>query len=207
MKISVLGASGRTGGPLVRLAAAGGHDVTAVVRTAAKAPAGAPVAVADGRDAEAIARAIAGSDAVASCIGPVAADGDHTVMRESVAATLTAMRECGIRRIVLVSASGPFVAGDDPLSRYLAKPILRRVLREGFADLRAAENVIRTGALDWTIMRPPMLKDGPARGHYRRCVEGNVRWHFSIRRADLARATLDAILDPGTIHQTIAVAG
>jgi hypothetical protein len=70
-------------------------------------------------------------------------------------------------------------AGDDPLSRYLIKPILRRALRESFADLRAAEDVVRSSELAWTILRPPRLTDKPATGRVRHAHDRNLRWASS----------------------------
>ena len=89
-------------------------------------------------------------------------------MRQSMPALVEAMRSAGVPRLVVVSASGPFTDGDDPFLRYVAKPIVQRILREPFSDFVATEPVVRSSDLDWTIVRPPQLKDGSARGRYRR---------------------------------------
>ena len=209
MRVAVLGASGRTGGLVADEAGARGHEVVAVVRRAGSAPDGTIERVAEGRDAAALRAALAGCDAAVFAIGPSGATGataDHTVMRESMPALVEAMRSAGVPRLVVVSASGPFTDGDDPFLRYVAKPIVQRILREPFSDFVATEPLVRSSDLDWTIVRPPQLKDGSARGRYRRADDAGVPFGISIRRADLARAVLDVLDDDSTVGATITVA-
>ena len=209
MRVAVLGASGRTGGLVADEARARGHEVVAVVRRGGSAPVGTIERVAEGRDAAALRAALAGCDAAVFAIGPSGATGataDHTVMRQSMPALVEAMRSAGVPRLVVVSASGPFTDGDDPFLRYVAKPIVQRILREPFSDFVATEPVVRSSDLDWTIVRPPQLKDGSARGRYRRADDAGVPFGISIRRADLARAVLDVLDDDSTVGATITVA-
>jgi putative NADH-flavin reductase len=206
MRIAVLGASGRTGGLIAHEARGRAHEVVAVVRRAASAPDGAIERIAEGRDAAALATALAGCDAAVFAIGPSGTSADYSVMRESMPALVEAMERAGVRRLVVVSASGPFTDGDDPFLRFVAKPIVQRVLREPFSDFVATEPVVRSSRLDWTIVRPPQLKDGEARGRYRRADGTGVPFGISIRRADLARAVLDVLEDRETVGATITVA-
>jgi len=208
MRIAVLGATGGTGRLLAEQALAAGHQVVAVVRDRSRMGDLMPTDIveAEASDSDAMASAISGVDAVASCLGPRRGEpGSHVPVR-GMLATLDAMRQTGVERIIAVSASGWIVDGDDPLTRYLAKPILRRVLRDSFADLTEMERVLRASATRWTIMRPPMLVDRAPKERYRSRRDGNVRWGFSISRADLATAMLDALGDPTTLSATISVA-
>lgn len=206
MLVAVVGASGRTGTELCRVLPARGHDVVAVVRDPARlaVPVG-RVEVADGRSADELRGALDGVDAVGWCVGPGRETGPD-IMTASIRATVTAMKAVGVSRLVAVTASGPFIAGDDPLTRYVAKPLLGRLMRATFLDMAAAEREIWDSGLDWTIVRPPRLQDGPARGRYRSRQELNVRWGFSIRRADLAHAMVDALVDPARHGRTVSVA-
>jgi putative NADH-flavin reductase len=206
MRIAVLGASGRTGGLVAHEARARAHEVVAVVRRGGSAPAGTIERVAEGRDAAALAAALAGCNAAVFAIGPSGTSADHTVMRESMPALIKAMQQAGVSRLVVVSASGPFTDGDDPFLRFVAKPIVQRILREPFSDFVATEPVVRSSRLDWTIVRPPQLKDGEARGRYRRAVGAGLPFGMTIRRADLARAVLDVLEDRETVGATITVA-
>ena len=203
MRIAVLGATGRTGSVLLALAAQRGHEVIAVVRNPAAVVGAAEVRVADARDAEALSRAISGADAVAFCVGPRDRAAGR-ILEEGMTATLAAMSAAGVRRLVAISASGPFIDGDDPLMR-IAKPIVQRVFAEQFSDFAAMEPLIHASTTDWTIVRPPQLKDGRPRGRYRSRLDGSVWFGMTIRRADLAAAVLDA-LESKSIWQTISVA-
>lgn len=167
MRIAVLGATGRTGREVMRLGAERGHEMIPVVRRAGSGHDGERLA--DGRDAVALRAALRDAQAVIFAIGPVAATPDPTVMRESATAVLTALPPRA--RLVVITASGPIVAGDDPPTRYLAK-----------------------------------LRDGAARGRVRSRRDGNVRWGFEIRRADLAAALLDALDDPTTVRAAVSYA-
>jgi len=208
MRIAVLGATGGTGRLLAGQAISAGHDVVAVVRD----PRGlgdlvpSEVVIAEAGDSQALLPAFRGADVIASCLGPRRGEpGAHVPVR-GMLATLEAMRRSDVERLITVSASGWVVDGDDPLTRYLAKPILQRVLKDSFADLEEMERLVRGSATQWTIMRPPMLVDRAPKGAYRSRRDGNVRWGFSIARADLALAILDAAGDPTAIRATISVA-
>ena len=206
MKIAVIGATGKTGTAFVEAALAAGHEITAVVRD----PSRLTVAVdsierADATSAAELTTAIRGADAVAWCVGP-GRDTPIDIMERSATATIEAMRAAGVDRLVAISATGPFNKGDNPITRFIAKPILWRILGDVWRDMAATELVIRPSGLDWTIMRPPQLKDGPAKGRYTSRRDANVRWGFTVRRADLAQAMVDVLDDPTSIHEAVAVA-
>ncbi|MEV6966641.1 SDR family oxidoreductase [Hamadaea sp. NPDC051192] len=209
MKITVCGATGRIGQELVKRALVDGHDVTAIVRDPSRLPVRADrldVVVADVFDGAAIAPAIKGRDAVLSAVGP-RPDGPTTVCSDTAAALRWALPETGVRRLIVVSASGPYVdGGDDPLTRYAVKPILRRVLREGWADLVRAEEVVRSSGLDWTILRPSRLTDQPATGRVRRRLDRNLPLGMFTPRAEVAVEMLRVLRDPTTFGHSIALA-
>jgi putative NADH-flavin reductase len=209
MKITVCGATGRIGQELVKRALAGGHDVTAIVRDRSRLPIRSDrleALVADVFDGEAIVPAIKGRDAVLSAVGP-RPNGPTTVCSDTAAALRWAMREAGVRRLLVVSAAGPYVdSGDDPLTRFVVKPILRRVLREGWADLTRAEEVIRASGLDWTILRPSRLTDKPATGRMRRRLDRNLPLGMFTPRAEVAMEMLRVLNDPTTFGHSISLA-
>jgi len=60
------------------------------------------------------------------------------------------------------------------------------VFKESYKDLARMESVIRECDLNWTIVAPPRLTDGPRTGHYRVTLNANVRYGLSISRADVA---------------------
>lgn len=205
MRIAVIGATGRTGGAVVLAAADSGHEPVAVVRVAARMSASAvEVRTADALSVPALTAALAGIDAVAWCVGP-GRETRSDVMSMSMTATIGAMESAGVRRLVAITASGPFDEGDNPLTRFVAKPILWRVFGDTWRDMRLTERVIRSSAALWTIVRPPQLTDGDPRGYVSN-RRSNVRWGFSITRRDLARSMVDSLVDATSIGATISVA-
>ncbi|MEU5031857.1 NAD(P)-dependent oxidoreductase [Streptomyces milbemycinicus] len=208
MRITVFGATGGTGQHLVNQALETGHHITAVVRNPARLQqADHPrlaVVKADLQHLEAITEAVKGQDAVVSTLGPRGKD-DITVCSDGARAIITAMRATDSRRLIVVTASGHIVdEGDGPFTRGMVKPMLRRFLRDGFADFARTDQAVKASGLDWTIMRPPRLTDGRRRA-YRTATDRNVRGGITIARADLADAILTAAADPATAGHTIAL--
>ncbi|MQY02359.1 NAD(P)-dependent oxidoreductase [Actinomadura macrotermitis] len=212
MKLTVLGATGGTGVQVVQRALDDGHQVTAIVRDPAKLPAGlrdrAEVVTADVRDAAALTPHVQGRDAVITALGTREGRAPTTICTDGARGLIEAMRAAGTSRLLLVSASGLAAdSGDGPVTRYVFKPLLQRVLKENFTDLRRAEELVRASGLDWTIVRPPRLLNGPAKGAYRSTVDRNVRGGRTIRRADLAAALLDLAPGTGNVGHVVCVAG
>jgi putative NADH-flavin reductase len=200
---------GGTGRLVVEQALAAGLTVTAVVRDPARlrlAPRdGLRVVVATFADRPAVLSAVAGADAVVDALGG-SGSGPTTVRVDASRVIVPAMHEAGVRRLVVVSASGAHTTGDGLLVRLLVKPLLGYVLRHAFADMRAMEEIVRASGLDWTIVLPPRLTDGPRTGRFRSRVGANVRGSFSITRADLADAVLRAVRDDRLRQAALSVA-
>ncbi len=207
MRIAVIGASGRSGRAAVTHALQAGHEVVAVVRTPAKAPEGPAVAQADARDSAALTAAISGADAVISCIGHVDGEHDATLLHDAADALLSAMAAADVRRLVAVSAAAAYVAGDDPLSRFVAKPLLERMLKGNNIDTRKMEDVIRASPTDWTLLRPSRLVPGDSDSDYRARIDQAVWWHYNTRFDTVGRAAVKALATPGWIDHAIFITG
>lgn len=213
MRLTVFGATGGTGRQLVRQALDAGHEVTAVVRDPARLPlreeetARLRVVTADVTDAAALTPLVAGRDAVLSALG---ATGNKTagIASRGTRAILRAMADAGPRRYVGVSAApvAEWGEGENLFFRTVVVTLVRRALREVYEDLAVMEEAVRASGLDWTLVRPPKLTDGPATGTYQRAVGGNVPRSHSVSRADLAAAILAMVEDPETVKQGVGVA-
>ncbi len=210
MKLTIFGATGATGICLVEQAIAAGHDVTAVVRDPARltVPGHQRLAVvtADVMDPASISPAMAGRDAVLTALGPHGT-GPTTISQDSVRSIIQAMQKSGVRRLLTVSGSVVTDAGEGPLMRYLAKPLVRRTaLRHVCADMRRAEEEVRESGLDWTIMRPPRLTGKAATGKYRTALDRNLPRGYTISRADLAGCMVTLLADAATVHKHVGIA-
>jgi uncharacterized protein YbjT (DUF2867 family) len=87
----------------------------------------------------------------------------------------------------------------------VVKPILGRLLRESFADARRMEELVAASGVDWTIVCPPRLTNGAAKGTIRSNTEGTVRGGFSMTRADVATYLLRAVEDADVIRKTVVI--
>ncbi|CAM5411582.1 NAD(P)-dependent oxidoreductase [Streptomyces avidinii] len=215
MKITVFGATGGVGREVVRQALEAGHEVTAVVRDPARLPVPAHerlrvATILDVTDPEAVLSVVSGQDAVVSALGPANNKQARTapVTGPALSAITSAMDRAGVRRLSAVSAApvGPLPEGAGFFTRAVVYPLLRRLLRDVYADLADMEAAMAAGGTEWTVIRPPMLRNRPRTGTYRRAIGGNVRGGRVIGRADVADALLAALTDPACTRRAVGVA-
>ena len=218
MKLTIVAATGGIGHQLLEQAIAAGHDVTTVVRNPNRLPgelaAQVRTVTADlaTADPAALELAIAGADAVLSGLGPRPGK-DPGVASRGTHAILAAMQATGVRRIVVVSAapigtvpSARHDPGDGFLMRHLLAPLTKAALRKRYADLALMEDLLCRSGLDWTVVRPPRLTQGPLTGTYRTAYGRNLRRGLRVSRADVAHLMLRVLDQPETIKQVVGVA-
>jgi putative NADH-flavin reductase len=203
----VFGSTGGTGRQLLEQALDQGHAVTAHGRSLEKLGglehANLSLSRGDVLDAEGVERVVAGQDAVLCAIGTGA---ERTTLREDGTRNIVAaMERTGVSRLLCLSSLGvgesranlPF------FTRYVIVGIF---LRHAFADHERQEAVVRKSSLDWTIVRPPHLKDGPRTGSYRHGfppTDRDIRgW---ISRADVADFMLSQLTDDTYIRRAPGV--
>ena len=165
MKIAMFGGTGRTGIEIVRRALHDGHEVKSLVRTLAASDQrpGLTLVQGDARDAAAVARLVAGTDAVVSALGT---DGT-TTLTEATAAIIAAMKVHGVARVVTIGTAGILESRTEPGKlRYQASESRRRSTAAAEEHERAWE-MLRASSLDWTVVCPTYLPDGDAVGGYR----------------------------------------
>jgi putative NADH-flavin reductase len=156
MRLFVIGANGRTGREILDLARARGHEITAFVRSPEKLEKMPDVQVVRGDplQADSIASALPGHDAVLSAIGPPPREAllhASTLLADCARATVDAMTATGVRRLAIVSAAVLFP------EKGLDFVFFRWLLRHHARDLDAMERIVRASGLEWTIARPPRL--------------------------------------------------
>ena len=212
MKLVVFGASGQCGTHLVRLAAAAGHAVTAVVRasTAFTAPDGVRVTQGDVLDPAFVARAVLGHDAVASCLGmryrhPWARrDSPDDFTPRATQHLVSAMQAQGLKRLAVISAAG---VGDSRPALNWPMRVLLATSNVGvaYAGLERTEDVLRESALDWVAVRPTTLTQGPRED--RVVVTARYRAWDRIAREDVAAFLLRQLEAPTLAHRTPMITG
>ncbi|APR79617.1 Flavin reductase [Minicystis rosea] len=160
MKIFILGATGRTGKHILDLGLSRGHQLTAFVRSPQKITRrerALTVVSGDPLQADRLAEALAGHDAVLSAVGPSPREAfrPSTLSTECAASTVAAMTMAGVDRLAIISAALLFP--DDRLSFKFFRWFIRHHLR----DLTAMETVVQASDCAFTIARPPRLVDTP----------------------------------------------
>jgi len=221
MKLTIFAATGGIGRLVLAQALEAGHEVTAVARrpeAVTLSPARVVAADLATVEPEALVPAVAGADAVLSGLGGRSRR-DTDVATRGTEAIVTAMRTAGVARILVVSAApvGTVASparphpprrdpGDGPLMRYLLGPAVKAALAGHYADLARMEDVLRASGLDWTIVRPPRLTNGPLTASYRTAFGRNLRGGGSVSRQDVAHYLLRGVDDPGSVRQTVGIA-
>jgi putative NADH-flavin reductase len=207
VKLTVFGATGRTGRLVVEQALAAGHQVTALARNPAALPTldGLTVVQGDVLDPSAVQRAVAGGDAVISALG-IANREPTRIFSEGVANMLRAMKAEEVRRIVVLSADG---VEENPNvnigQRLVTKLIVARIFRNRWDDMRRMEHELAGSDADWTAIRAPGLKDGERTGRYRVSNGAPVANASRISRADLADYILTHLADPASYRTVVGV--
>jgi len=200
MRVLVTGGSGFLGGHVVPLLGSRGDAVVALARSTAAADRiselGATPVIGDLDDPASIDQAFAYSEADA-LVNLASLGFGH-------APTIVAAAEdAGVRRAVFVSTTAIFTS-----------------LNAGSKDMRrGAEDVVKSSALEWTLIRPTMIYGTPADRNMVRLLRllrrtpfvpvpgGGRRLQQPVHVEDLARAVVAALDAPSAIRNAYNVAG
>jgi uncharacterized protein YbjT (DUF2867 family) len=204
MKISIFGASGSTGQHLVLQALAANHQVTALVRSASSLSldhASLNSIVGDLEQPEAVQRAVQSADVVISVLG-IRKKGAVDICTNGVRAILAAMAAQHKRRLIVLSAYGAGETQGASLSAWM----IRRILAAKMRDKDNMEALVRAANIDWTIVRPPALTNGPLSGAVKAGAGLKVGFFAKISRADLAQFILREAIGDHYVKQAPTVA-
>ena len=203
MKITVIGAAGRLGQRVVEEAARRDHQVTGLARhpeRLARPDLLTGIAAGDGRDRDVVAGAVADADAVISTL-PGGMRKDPHQAADVTRAVTTAMRDHGVRRLVITSAYP--IVGTRPRA---AMWVMRKALATPYADVAQAEQIATGSGLDWTIARLNRLTDkAPAGLPY--ASTGLLERPTGLSRADAATLLVDLAETRDHARQALNVRG
>ena len=210
--ILIIGASRGIGLATVNAALKAGHSVRALSRSATAIRLHDPRLEklnGDALDPNTIERAIAGVDAAIQTLGVTRAP--ELILRSTrlfSAATrilVNAMEASAVRRLICVTGLG---AGDSRgRGGILYNTALCLFLGRVYADKDLQERIIRRSRLDWTIVRPTILTNGPRTGAYRARVDPRDWTSGFISRADVADFLVKQIDDTSLFRRTPALTG
>ena len=206
-RIALFGATRGVGRSFLDLALAAGHHVTALVRDPARLDLSHPrltLVTGDVTDPASTRAAIEGADTVVCALGAPARDGSRIRERGTVQ-IVAAMQHAGVRRLLCVSVLGARETrgGLPALYRWIVFPLF---LRRAVADHERQEEVIEASGLDYTIVRPPNLTDGPVTADIAAGFGADMRGiSMKISRADVAGFMLQRAERGDYMRRTVAV--
>lgn len=203
-RVLVIGASRGIGLEAVKLALEAGHDVCAFARSASR------IALSNERlekfdgdalDHSSVKLALRSRDAVIQVLGAPVSFAKVDTFSRATRILVDAMTANGPRRLLCVTGFG---AGETRgRGGFLYDAIfMPLVLKRIYDDKDVQERIIRNSSLDWTIVRPGYLNDGPLTGRID-AIEEPARWRLGpISRADVAGYLVGAISDASTFRKT-----
>lgn len=202
MRVLIFGASKGIGLETTHQALVAGHDVRALARSAGA------IAISNSslekmrgnalktRDVEA---AVVGVDVVIQTLGVGLGELFRPIhlFSDATRILITAMKKQSIKRLICVTGFG---AGDSRASiSCLQRLPFQVVFGRAYDDKTLQEQLIKESELDWTIVRPGVLTNGPQTGHYQILPEA-LQWRNGvISRANVADFLVKQIEDRASI--------
>jgi putative NADH-flavin reductase len=215
MNIVVFGANGQIGTVIVEEALSRGHAVTAAVRSPESVERGHPklrVVYARIDDADSVAGAVAGHDAVVDAVGGLGHDNPR-ISIECMQPLTEGMKRAGVQRLLVVGTAGTLEV----------EPGLMRKDQPSFPDFLKGEATAQVEVqqflkglaqdeLDWTYFSPPaLIEAGERTGKLtlgRDQLLYNSNGESYISNQDFALAAIDELENPQNLRRRFtAVSG
>ncbi|MCA0892045.1 NAD(P)-dependent oxidoreductase [Microbulbifer agarilyticus] len=207
-KLIVFGASGRTGKHFVKQALENGYFITACARNLTAIDIEHQrlrKVYVDIHDMESVAQAFEGTyDAVVLTLG-IFHKTNETPLADGTANIIRAMKERGLRRLLMVSSLG--VGESRGQGNWVVALVTRFILPYVLRDKEVQETLVKQSDLDWTILRPPQLLGKDVTRPYQiwqgRPAATGIRWKVST--GDTARALLQLVQDDQSIGRAYQI--
>src|SRR6478672_707771 len=191
----------------VKAALEAGHSVRALARSARRIRLDHPKLekiAGDALEMVTVKRALTGVDVVIQSLG--VAPGLEAILKptrffsKATRVLVTAMEKAQVRRLICVTGFG---AGDSRgHGGFLYSVAFHLLLGRVYDDKDVQERIVRNSKLDWVIVRPVILTDGPKTNAYRALVDPRDWTCGFISRADVADFLVKQIDDDAFLHKT-----
>ena len=205
MRILIIGSSKGIGLETTREALAAGHDVRALARSVVGIRLSNPKLKkfrGDALNSENVKTALMGVDVVIQTLGVGLGDLFQPVhlFSDATRVLIDAMDAQGVKRLICVTGFG---AGDSRESISLLQRLpFQALFGRAYADKSQQERLIRQSALDWTIVRPGVLTNGPRTGRFNILAEASQWRNGMISRTDVADFLVRQIVDRTYFYKT-----
>jgi putative NADH-flavin reductase len=188
MKLLVVGASHGIGLEIVKQGVSAGHTISAMARSPESISLSSETLrgiKGDILDKNAVEEAVKGQDAVCIAIGSKPTLKQVSVFSEGTINIIEAMKKQSCKVLLCITGIG---AGDSRghggfLYDRIINPFL---LGKMYADKDRQEEIVRNSGLEWTIVRPGFLTNGPRTGQYQVLSDMSGVRAKKISRADVA---------------------
>ncbi len=196
MKLTIFGATGRTGKLLIKQALEAGHELTLNVRNANAITIvnkNLMVIESDLSNKVQLTEVIKGADACISVLGGNSLTKHANEFCKGIENIVSVMETCGVKRFIYLSSLG---AGE---SKYLMPAITRLllvhlILRIPIQDHTRNQQVIAQSKLQWTIVQPGGLTDNKLSEIYKSGNETiSIKGSPAISRANVAHFILSEV--------------
>ena len=205
--VLIVGASRGIGLETVNATLQAGHSVRALARSARRIAVDHPQlekVVGDALEMAPVKRVLTGVDVVIQSLGVAA--GPEIILTPTrffstaTRVLVTAMEEAQIKRLICVTGFG---AGNSRgHGGLLYRAAFHLLLGRVYDDKDVQERMVRRTKLDWVIVRPVILTNGPKTNSYRAVIDPRGWTCGFISRADVADFLIKQIDDNTFVHKT-----
>ncbi|MEW8967397.1 MULTISPECIES: NAD(P)-dependent oxidoreductase [Exiguobacterium] len=203
MHIAVFGGSGRTGRELITQALAHGHHVKALVRSPEKLDLThdrLTIVKGDAENRDDVFRTVEGTDAVLMALGHTKTS-NKDVLEQATSHVVAAMHAYNATRVVNLTGATVKVPKDvkQKLISRFAETLMKTFAGDLLRDSYIQKGILEASGLEWTIVRGPLLLEGPMTGTYR---TGYFAFDKPmIDRADVAHFMLRELEERQYVHE------
>lgn len=206
--ISIIGASAGVGLLCVNEALARGHRVISLSRSTASLPVNPALQIVQGSAThrDDLAQATQGADAVVVTLGTGMDRRPTTLYSDFGQALLTLQSQLGKTPIQILTGFG---AGDSAAYQgWLARTLFRLLLREVYADKTRLEEMVQASALNWSLVRPGLLRNADYPGLPRVLADYQRGMHVgAVSRHAVARFLVSQAVQPAYQYRKPALSG
>ncbi|KAB2332077.1 NAD(P)-dependent oxidoreductase [Cytobacillus depressus] len=208
MKIGVIGATGKAGSLIVKEALERDHEVTAIVRNAAKLT-NTKAEVLEKDIFELKAEDVCQFDAVVNAFG--AAPGQEHLHVEAGRALIEAMKGAPATRLIVVGGAGSLFVDEDQKIRLIDTPEFpKEYYATAYNQGENLEDLQNTADIKWTFLSPAAFfnPEGRRTGTYQKGKDNlivNSNGDSYVSYADYAIAIVDEIENPAHINERFTV--
>lgn len=207
MKIALFGATGGTGKEIITQALEQGHEITALVRDPQK------VTIDDRRlkviegdvlNKDDVSKVVHGSQAVLVALG-VKPPSKAKLVGPGTENIIEAMKANNVKRLIVESAM--FMDDTVRKNSFIISLLTKTLMKGPYADKLVQESVVKSSGLEWLIVRPVGLSNGPKTRSYRSGEKLKLKGMFpTISRADVADFMIKQTQSDSSLYKAILIA-